>query len=198
MAHPPSFVQSFLSTPAPLLTSTVDGKTTTDCNYKTVPTSECPKPTKAPDPSPDPPKPDGNLECHPTDGSGGYKKFSQSKAKDQVSKLCQAYVDDGLVLSFDGDHLPDSKKYYNLEQVKNSLEGDSFLVISPNYAKAGCADVNDTKPLDFETIGVEKCEEYFMRAVDGCPNFENPNGDDFWNWGGQNQVACAFWNVTAK
>lgn len=185
-------------TPAPLLTTTVDGTTSTNCNYNTVPTSECPKPTKAPDPPADPPKPDGNLRCNPSDGSHGYKKFSQSKAKDQISKLCQAYVNDGLVLSFEGDSLPDSKKYYDLEQVQGLSEDKSYLVINPNYAKAGCADINDANPLDFKAIGVDKCEEYFMRAVDGCPNFENANGDEFWKWGGQNEVACAFWNVNAS
>lgn len=53
-------------TPAPLLTSTVDGKETTNCNYKTVPTSECPKPTKAPDPSTTSPPPTatvGPIQC---------------------------------------------------------------------------------------------------------------------------------------
>lgn len=186
-------------TPAPLLTATVDGKETKNCNYKTVPTSECPKPTKTPDPSPTPaapPKDEGNLRCNPT--GTPYKKFSQSKAKDQITKLCQAYVDDGVVLSESGDSLPDSNKYYKLEQVTGSSEDGSTLVINPNWAKSGCADINNPTAMDFKAAGVDKCVGYFLRAVDGCPNFENSNGDEYWKWGGQNQAACVFWNVNAE
>ncbi|KAL8895367.1 MAG: hypothetical protein Q9207_008201 [Kuettlingeria erythrocarpa] len=187
-------------TPAPLLTETVDGTTTQNCNYKTVPTSECPKPTKAPEPpkvpDPEPPEPEGTLGCNPRPG-GTYKKFSQSKAKDQIQKICQAYVDDGVVLSEDGDSLP-SSKYADLEQIDGASEDDSTLVINPNWAKSGCDDVNNPTAMDFKAVGVENCQGYFMRAVDGCGEFENPNGDEYWKWGGQNRAACVFWNVNAQ
>ena len=187
-------------TPAPLLTATVDGKESKDCNYKTVPTSECPKPTKAPAPPspPAPPKLDDTLKCTPTNGSGDAKMFSLSKVKDQITKVCQAYVDDGLVLNFDGHSFEKQLKYLDLGEAQGLSEHDSTLVIGLDHSKANCADVNDAKPLDFKALGVEKCEENFMRVVDGCPNFENPNGLQYWKWRGKNQLACAFWTVIAS
>ena len=156
-------------------------------------------PPSKPSPSPPaPPKPDGTLKCTPTKGSSEAKMFSQSKAKDQITKICQAYVDDGLVLNFDGHSFGKQLRYFDLGATHGSSEHDSVLVIGLDHAKANCADVNDAKPLDFKALGVGKCEEYFMRVVDGCPNFENPNGHQYWKWGGKNQHACAFWTVIAS
>ncbi|KAL8773088.1 MAG: hypothetical protein Q9194_004424 [Teloschistes cf. exilis] len=185
-------------TPAPLLTSTVGGKVTTNCNYKTVPTSHCPKPTTtvAAEPTKAPASsPQGTLLCH--DG-GNYKKFSQSKAKQQITKICQAFVDGGVVLSENGDSLPDTDKYGNLMQINGASEDGSTLVINPNWAKSGCDDVNNPTSMDFKSAGLDKCEGYFTRAVDGCGEFKNPNGDKYWKWGGQNQEACCFWNIYAQ
>lgn len=87
--------------PAPLLTSTEGSETQTHCNYETVPTSECPPPTKTPEPmpepKPEPPKAEGELECNPN-RQGTYAKFSRDKAREQIHDLCQAYVDDEVVL----------------------------------------------------------------------------------------------------
>ncbi|KAI4253090.1 MAG: hypothetical protein LQ352_003900 [Teloschistes flavicans] len=185
-------------TPAPLLTSTVGGKVTTNCDYKTVPTSHCPKPTNtiATKPTKTPASsPKGTLKCNQAGGS--YKKFSQSKAKDQITKLCQAYVDGGVVLSENGDSLPDDK-YSSLEQITGASEDGSTLVMNPNWAKSACGDVNNPTSMDFKAAGAAKCEGYFMRAVDGCGEFTNPNNDKYWKWGGQNQEACVFWTVGAQ
>lgn len=71
-------------------------------------------------------------------------------------------------------------------------------MINPNWAKNGCADMNNPTDVNFKDMGVEKCEGYFLRAVDGCGDFENPNGDEFWKWGEQNRDACCFWDVNAQ
>lgn len=123
-------------TPAPLLTSTVGGKVTTNCNYKTLPTSHCPKPTTtvATEPTKAPAtSPQGILLCH---NGGSYKKFSQSKTKQQITRLCQAFVDGGVVLSQIGDSRPDIDKYGDLMQVTGSSEDGSTLVMNPNWAKS--------------------------------------------------------------
>ncbi|KAL8675921.1 MAG: hypothetical protein Q9186_007503 [Xanthomendoza sp. 1 TL-2023] len=165
-----------------------------------------PAPTKAPEPEPEPEPPatmppssppaTGTLGCN--DNKPGYKKFSQKKAADAIDALCKAYSKDGVVLSEEGDSLTDSKKYFKLEQIDGAADDDATLVINPNWAKSGCADMANPTELNFEKLGVDKCKEYFMRAVDGCGDLDNPAGDDNWKWGGQNRDACVFWNVAAQ
>lgn len=63
---------------------------------------------------------------------------------------------------------------------------------------SGCANVNEPTDVNFKDMGVEKCELYILRAVDGCGEFENPNGDEYWKLGGLNQDACCFWSIEAQ
>ena len=50
----------------------------------------------------------------------------------QIDQFCQAYVRNKVIISFNGDYLTDSNKYYKLEQIKGMSGDKSTLVINPN------------------------------------------------------------------
>lgn len=177
----------------PFLTTTVDGTLTTNCRYTIQPTApSCPPPTKTLEnpelAEPTPPL----LECNSSDGS--YKKFSRDKALDAITSMCEKFHEGKLVLSKGGLGMP-GREYEDLGQIEGVAEDDATLVIGPVWSLNGCADPENPTDLDFGVMSVEDCTGYFLHAVDGCPNFENPNGDEFWKLGATNLDACGFWTV---
>lgn len=150
-------------------------------------------PKPEPEPEPEPPK--SRKECN--DGSKG-KPFNRDKAMEMVNEICKALHDDGVKLSKDGDHLP-SSKYDDIFSHKGGgyVDDGNWISMNPNFALDGCDDINNPQVVDFGAMSVEDCVAPFQEVIDGCPNFENPNGDKYWKWGGKNKAHCAFWTVSA-
>ncbi|KAL9101147.1 MAG: hypothetical protein Q9163_003572, partial [Psora crenata] len=111
-------------------------------------------------------------------------------AKEQIRKICQAYADDDVI--FSKDH-----SVPKLKEIKGAPEGDSTLLIKPIWDQNACADSSKATAMGFKAIGAEKCEGYYMRTVVGCGEFENPNGEEYWNWDEENKEACVYWTVLA-
>lgn len=146
-----------------------------------------------PQPKPsEPPKP--VKECNPVDGK--YKAFSRDAAFDLAKRVCEQLHDRKTVISQDGDHLPPTDIEYWRKGDNIAADG-ADLIINPNWALSGCQDINAPTQIDFGAMSVDECTGTFLEVVDGCAPFENPNGDKFWKYGGQNRDKCAFWTVYA-
>ena len=185
-------------TAVPFLTTTISGSSTTNCDYTIQPTANsCPPPSTTP--SSAPPSTTAQAgptnSCNPTDGSS-YKPFARDKVVDKITALCQKYHDDKLVLSQGGIVLPPSK-YDDDEQFDGMSADGSTAVFNPIWALDGCKDPSNPTPLDFGAMSVTDCLGYFLTAIDDCPNFSNPNNDEYWKYGGTNQAGCGFWTVRA-
>jgi hypothetical protein len=149
-------------------------------------------PQPKPSEPPTPPKPE--KQCNTADG---YKAFSRDAAFDLAKRVCEQLHDRKTVISQEGDHLPPTDIEYWRKGDDIAADG-ADLVINPNWALSGCQDQNAPTQIDFGAMSVDECTGTFMEVVDGCAPFENPNGDKFWKYGGQNRDKCAFWTVYAQ
>lgn len=149
-------------------------------------------PEPKPSEPPTPPKPE--KKCYTSDG---YKAFSRDAAFDLAKRVCEQLHDRKTVISKDGDSLPPSDIEY-WRKGNNIAADGADLIINPNWAQSGCQDQNAPTEVDFGKMSVDECTGTFMEVVDGCAPFENPKGDKFWKYGGQNRDKCAFWTVYAQ
>ena len=150
-----------------------------------------PAPPSSPSPSP-------SVNCHSGSTPGGYVQFSRDAASDMVNEICTELVDSKVVLSQSGSSLPPASMNDIFQKSGNNVAANgATLVINPHWALGGCADQNNPQDVDFGSMPINDCAGYFMTAIDGCPEFDNPSGTQFWKWGGTNQAACAFWSVQA-
>ena len=74
------------------------------------------------------------LECNT---GSEYKRIDPGKAKAKIQKLCGRYHKDKVVLSENGQHLPDDK-YFKDEDMKGVAEDGAETVANPNFAASAC------------------------------------------------------------
>ena len=141
-------------------------------------------------------RPTPTLQCNPTNAAD-YKAFSRDKAADAINSLCQKYHDGKLVLSQGGLSLPGSQ-YDDPEQISGASADGSTLVMNPVWSVQGCENALNPTNLDFGAMSVADCAGYFLHTMDGCPNFSNSNGDEYWKYGGTLADGCGLWTVRAQ
>ncbi|KAL9079184.1 MAG: hypothetical protein Q9157_001935 [Trypethelium eluteriae] len=153
----------------------------------------------APASVPSPPAPQPSLDCHQGNIPLGYQQLSRDAASDMTNLICTELVDNKVVLSQSGSLMPPASMFEIFEKSgKDIAANGATLVINPHWALGGCQSENKPQDVDFGSMQVSDCVRYFMTAIDGCPEFSNSGGGEFWKWGGTSHAAYAFWSVQAS